>query len=59
MVLPQTKYVLIVIIVPCFLTEQGLCMILEAAVENGSTMLDPQLDTILNTLHAQVGHRLK
>ncbi|XP_033626005.1 maestro heat-like repeat-containing protein family member 1 isoform X2 [Asterias rubens] len=38
---------------PFFIT-QGLCMILEAAVENGSTMLDPQLDTILNTLHAQV-----
>ncbi len=38
---------------PFFIT-QGLCMILEAAVENGSTMLDPQLDTILNILHAQV-----
>ncbi|XP_038067311.1 maestro heat-like repeat-containing protein family member 1 isoform X2 [Patiria miniata] len=38
---------------PFFIT-QGLCMILESAVANGSTMLEAQLETILNTLHAQV-----
>ena len=33
---------------------QGLCMILEAAAEEGSVILEPQLETILNSLHAQV-----
>ncbi|XP_063951706.1 maestro heat-like repeat-containing protein family member 1 [Lytechinus pictus] len=37
-----------------FYITQGLCMILEAAAAEGSTILDPQLDTILNTMHAQV-----
>ena len=29
-------------------------MILEAAAEEGSVILEPQLETILNSLHAQV-----
>ncbi|XP_072169220.1 maestro heat-like repeat-containing protein family member 1 [Diadema setosum] len=38
---------------PFFIT-QGLCMILDAAAAEGSIILEPQLETILNTLHAQV-----
>ncbi|XP_022082273.1 maestro heat-like repeat-containing protein family member 1 [Acanthaster planci] len=37
-----------------FFVTQGLCMILESAVADGSTMLEAQLEIILNTLHAQV-----
>lgn len=37
-----------------FVCLQGLCMILEAAAAEGSIILEPQLDTILNTMHAQV-----
>ncbi|XP_033117617.1 maestro heat-like repeat-containing protein family member 1 isoform X2 [Anneissia japonica] len=33
---------------------QGFCMVLDAAVQGGNLMLEPQVDSIVNTLHPQV-----
>ncbi|XP_071959367.1 maestro heat-like repeat-containing protein family member 1 [Antedon mediterranea] len=37
-----------------FHITQGFCMVLDAAVQEGSLILEPQLDMIVNTLHPQV-----